>query len=83
MIRKMQALMTDWCGCIRATGGFIASTKTRWFLISFFWNGNDFEYETKDSLPGSITLPDKDGQLYTVNREEPITAFESLSLIHI
>mmetsp|Transcript_33477 Transcript_33477/g.37581 ORF Transcript_33477/g.37581 Transcript_33477/m.37581 type:complete len:105 (-) Transcript_33477:262-576(-) len=43
IIEKMQALMTDWCGCIRATGGFIAPTKTRWFLISFFWNGNDFE----------------------------------------
>ena len=36
MIRTMQALMTDWCGCIRTTGGLIASTKTRWFLVSFF-----------------------------------------------
>ena len=27
MIAKMQALMTDWCGCIRATGGFIAPAK--------------------------------------------------------
>ena len=71
MIAKMQALMTDWCGCIRATGGFIAPAKTGWFLVSFFCNGNDYEYETKDSLPGSITLPDKDGKLYTVSREEP------------
>ena len=80
MIGKMQALMTDWCGCIRATGGFIAPTKTRWFLVSFFWNGNDWDYKTKDSLPGAIALPDKDGQPYTVNREEPTTAFESLGL---
>ena len=80
MITKMQALMTDWCGCIRATGGFIAPTKTRWFLVSSFWNGNDYEYETKDSLPGLITLPDKDGQLYTVNREEPTKAFKFLDL---
>ena len=68
------------CGCIRATGGFIAPIKTRWFLVSFFWNGNDWDYETKDSLPGVITLPDKDGQLYTVNREEPTTSFKSLGL---
>ena len=71
--------MTDWFGCIRATGSFIAPAKTRWFLISFFWNGTNYEYETKDSLPGSITLPNKDGQLYTVNREEPTKAFKSLA----
>ena len=29
MIEKMQALMTHWCGCIRATGGYIAPAKTR------------------------------------------------------
>ena len=32
MIAKMQALMTDWCGGIRATGGLIAAAKTRWLL---------------------------------------------------
>ena len=36
MIHRMQALMTHWCGCIRATGGYIAPVKTKWFLISFF-----------------------------------------------
>ena len=35
-IQKMQALMTDWFECIQATSEFIAPTKTRWFLISFF-----------------------------------------------
>mmetsp|Transcript_6717 Transcript_6717/g.7790 ORF Transcript_6717/g.7790 Transcript_6717/m.7790 type:complete len:98 (+) Transcript_6717:599-892(+) len=28
--------------------------------------------------PGDITLPNQDGNLYTVSREEPTTAFESL-----
>ena len=41
LIHRMQALMTHWCGCIRATGGYIAPAKTRWFLISFFWTGTD------------------------------------------
>ena len=80
MIEKMQALMTDWFGCIRVTGGFIYPAKTHWFLVSFFWNGNDYKYKTKDSLPGLITLADNDGQLSTVSREEPTKAFKSLGL---
>ena len=44
----------------------------------FFWNSNDGEYETKNFLPGDITVLDKDGNLYAVNREEPTTAFEFL-----
>ena len=33
MIAKMQLLMTDWCGGIRATGDLIAAAKTQWFLL--------------------------------------------------
>ena len=40
MIQKMKAFMTEWCECIRATGGYIAPAKTRWFLI-FFWTGTN------------------------------------------
>ena len=72
--------MTDWFECIQATSEFITPPKTRWSLISFFWNGYNWDYEIKDSLPGIMTIPDKDGQLYIVNREEPTTAFESLGL---
>ena len=80
MIQKMQALMTECYSCICATGRLIAPAKTRWFLVSFFWDSNDWEYKTKDSLPGDITLPDKDGNLYTISKERPITAFEYLGL---
>ena len=38
MIVKMQALMTDWCGGIRASGGLIAAAKTRWFLLCSYWD---------------------------------------------
>ena len=73
--------MTDLCSCIQATcGGFIVPNKTRWFLVSFFWNGTNWDYEAKISLPGDITLPDKDNKLYTVSREESTTAFDSLGL---
>ena len=40
MIQKIQALMTEWCGCVWATGGYIALAKTRWFLILFFLDGH-------------------------------------------
>ena len=71
MIAKMQALMTDWCGGIRATGGLIAAAKTRWFLLCSYWDGQDWQYHTKESMSGEITLPDKDGNMYTASREEP------------
>ena len=80
MIEKIQSLMTDWCCGIRATGGLTAPTKTRWFAIAFDWDGLDCQYHTKDSLPGDITLPDKDGNMYTVSREKPSKAFEFLGL---
>ena len=80
MIKKMQVLMTKCCGCICAAGGLIASVKTRWFLVSFFWHGNDWYYKITDSLPGDIALSDKDDNLYTVNREELTAPFESLGL---
>ena len=49
------------------------------FLFRFF-TGTDWEYKTKESLPGNITLTDVDGSEYIVSRKEPITAFESLGV---
>ena len=80
MIAKMQALMTDWCGGIRATGGLIAAAKTRWFLLSSYWDGLDWQYHTKESIPGNISLPDKDGRVHTVSRKEPSASFDSLGV---
>ena len=80
MIQKMQALMTEWCGCIWATGEYIAPAKTRWFLTSFFWTRTDWEYETKDSLPRNIILTGQDDNMYTFSREELTTASESLEV---
>ena len=82
MIARFQAMMTCWNGGIRATGGLIAPEKTRWFLISFFWDGLDWQYHTKGSLPGDIFLPDKNGDLYTVTRDEPTSAHVSLGMLH-
>ena len=47
MIARFQAMMTCWNGGIRATGRLIAPKKTRWFLLSFFWAGLDWQYHTE------------------------------------
>lgn len=72
--------MNRWNGSIRETGGLIAANKTRWFLADFKWNGNDYEDRTIADMPGNITLPDKDRERYTVNREETSSANESLGV---
>ena len=72
--------MTDWCGGIRATGGLISLTNTRWLAIAFNFDGLNWQYHTYDCLPGDIVLPDKDGNMYTFSREEPSQAFKSLGL---
>ena len=55
-------------------------SKLDGFLFRFFWTGTDWEYKTKDSLPGDITLTNEEGNEYTVSREESTTAFESLGV---
>ena len=45
-----------------------------------FFTDTDWKYETKDSLPGDIILPDQDVNMYTVSRDEPTKAFESLGV---
>ena len=74
-------MMTCWNGGIRATGGLIAPEKTRWFLLSFFWDGLGWQYHTKDSLPGNIFLPDMNDDLYTVTRDEPTSIHMSLGML--
>ena len=49
-------------------------------LTVFLLGWLDWQYHTKEILPGDITLPDKDGNMYTVSREEPSASFESLGL---
>ena len=50
------------------------------FLLICFWNGADWEYHTKETMPGDVTLPDKDEVPYVVTREEPSSAHKSLGV---
>ena len=81
MIPRLPSLMTYQNSMIQATGGLIAPRKTRWFLISFvFWDGLDWVYHTKESLLGDIYLPDKNGELYTMKRNEPTSTHTSVGM---
>ena len=54
--------------------------KTCWFVINFFWTGLNWDYHTKESLSGDITLPDKDGVMHMVMTKEPTSAYTSFGL---
>jgi hypothetical protein len=80
MTASFHRFMNRWNRGLRATGGLIATAKTRWFLVDFKWTGLDYEYRTIADMQGNITLPDANGQEYIVAREEVYTAFESLGV---
>ena len=48
-------------------------------MISF-WDKLNCQYHTKTPLSGNITLPNNDGDLYTVLREKPTSAYTYLGL---
>ena len=48
--------------------------------IAFWFNVLDWQYHTKTIISSDITLPDTDGNMYTVSREEPSKAYKSLGL---
>ena len=54
MIPKMQALMMDWCGCIRATGGLILLPKPDGSLCHF--SGMAPTLTTKQRTPSPVIL---------------------------
>ena len=49
-------------------------------LNYFSWDGLDWAYHTNETLPGDISLPDKNGVLYTVTRDEPTSSHTSLGV---
>jgi hypothetical protein len=64
--KEFQSALDRWFRSLIASGGALCPLKSFCYLIDFHWNGTDFEYQTKDNMPGSFTLVDKHG-----NRENP------------
>ena len=70
MIDKFQEYMQIWEGGICASGGAICPNKTKWFLIDYVWKCNKFTYRSIDEIPGNISIPDQDGNMMIINRED-------------
>jgi hypothetical protein len=43
-IQQMQAALTTWEGCLRASGGAIEPAKTFWYSIDFEWQKGNWQY---------------------------------------
>ena len=56
------------------------SDCSRLFLIAFFWDGLDWAYHKKDTLPGEISLPENNGSLYAVTMDGPTSSHRSLGV---
>lgn len=67
-------------GGIRTSGGAICPNKNKWFLIDYVLKGNKFTYRTIDEMSRNISIPDQDGNMMTINREELLSANKSLGI---
>jgi hypothetical protein len=67
---EFQSALDRWFRSLIASGGALCPLNSFCYLIDFHWNGTDFEYRTKDDMPGSFTLIDKHGNRETLKRLE-------------
>jgi hypothetical protein len=63
---EFQSALDCWSRSLIASGGALCPIKSFCYQIDFPWNGKDFEYCTKDDMPGSFTLIDKHGNRETL-----------------
>jgi hypothetical protein len=76
---EFQSALDRWSRSLIASGGALCPVKSFCYLIIFHWNGKDFEYRTKDDMPGSFTLIDKHGNRETLKRLEVWQAKKNLA----
>jgi hypothetical protein len=67
---EFQSALDCWYHSLIASGGALCPLKSFCYLIDFHWNGQDFEYRTKDDMTGSFTLIDKHSNRETLKRLE-------------
>ena len=73
VIEEFQPALDRWARSLIVSGGALCSEKSFCYLIDFQWTGTDWEYRSKDDMPGSFTLIDKHGtrrELKRMNAEE-------------
>ena len=70
IIDDFQDFMKRWEGRICTSGETICPNKTKWFLNDYVWKGNKFTHRSIDKFPGNISIPDQDGNMMIINKEE-------------
>ena len=77
---EFQTALDRWARSLIVSGGALCPDKSFCYLIDFHWNGTDFEYRTKDDMPGAFSLLDKHGCRHNLKRLEVWEAQKTLGV---
>jgi len=80
VVQQMQALVTQWEGTLRATGGALVPEKCFWYLLDYRYIGDKWQLATKAQHHGEITVHNSDGRLLTIPRLETSEACRTLGM---
>ena len=83
LFQKAQEGLDTWEGGLHATGGALQITdeKTFYYVISFKWKNNKWEYTNIKDIPGELFSPNDQGIIKKLQREEVTKANETLGTI--
>ena len=81
LIPDLQQSLNRWCGLLRATGGFIAQKKSKWWLINFEWSNNNYHYRLKEEFDQlALSILQGDSEAVAIDQLDVQDAVESLGI---
>jgi len=80
MQAEMQQAIDHWEGLLRATRGVLVPMKCFWYLISFQFKNNKWQYITKPQKPGELTIKDDKQKRVDIPRLEAHEAHQTLGV---
>ena len=80
-VEPMQEAVATWEGCLAASWGALSPSKSFWCLIDCRWTGGKWIHRTKEEIPASIQVHDKQGSLQTLQRHKPNHPEKTLDML--
>ena len=80
LVAPFQQALNQWSGLLRATGGLLVPSKSRWWLVGFYFNGKDLVYDDPNDLDGELCVPDLHGTPVPIQQLHVSDAVESLGI---
>ena len=80
LVAPFQQALNRWSGLLRATGGLLVPSKSRWWLVGFYFDGNDLVYDDPNDLDGELCVPDLHGTPVPIQQLHVSDAVESLGI---